>query len=66
MKTSLKILLLGTALIILVLMSVNLGNAQPPGLPSTEPSQAPIAGGLGVLAAAGASYALKKLKSKKH
>lgn len=38
--------------------------AQPPGLPST-PSQAPIDGGLGLLAAAGGGYALKKLRDRK-
>lgn len=32
-----------------------------PGLPN-PPSQAPIDGGLGLLAAAGGAYALKKLK----
>lgn len=37
--------------------------AQPPGLPSA-PDQAPIDGGLGVLAAAGAAYAYRKLKKK--
>jgi len=35
--------------------------AQPPGLPST-PDQAPIDGGLGLLAAAGGAYAWKKLR----
>lgn len=35
-----------------------------PGLPST-PSQAPIDGGLGLLAAAGGAYAYKKLRDKK-
>ena len=35
-----------------------------PGLPSA-PSQAPIDGGLGLLAAAGGTYAIKKLKQKK-
>jgi len=39
-------------------------NAQP-GLPSA-PSQAPIDGGLGLLAAAGGAYAFKKLKEKKN
>jgi len=34
-----------------------------PGLP-TPPSQAPIDGGLGLLAAAGGAYALKKLSDK--
>jgi hypothetical protein len=38
--------------------------AQPPGLPAT-PSQAPIDGGLGLLAAAGGGYALKKLRDRK-
>lgn len=37
--------------------------AQPPGLPSA-PSQAPIDGGLGLLAAGGAAYAWKKLRKK--
>ncbi|MEQ9264549.1 MAG: hypothetical protein RLN81_04970 [Balneolaceae bacterium] len=35
-----------------------------PGLPSA-PSQAPIDGGLGLLAAAGGAYAWKKLRDKK-
>lgn len=35
-----------------------------PGLPSA-PSQAPIDGGLGLLAAAGGAYAIKKLRDKK-
>ena len=37
--------------------------AQPPGLPNA-PSQAPIDGGLGLLAAGGAAYAWKKLRHK--
>lgn len=37
--------------------------AQPPGLPGA-PSQAPIDGGLGLLAAGGAAYAWKKLRRK--
>jgi len=41
---------------------MSLAMAQP-GLPSA-PSQAPIDGGLGLLAAAGGAYAYKKLKSK--
>ena len=35
-----------------------------PGLPAA-PSQAPIDGGLGLLAAAGGAYAWKKLKDRK-
>ena len=38
--------------------------AQPPGLPGS-PDQAPIDGGLGLLAAAGGGYALKKLRDRK-
>jgi len=42
---------------------MSLAMAQPPGLPGT-PSQAPIDGGLGLLAAAGGAYAYKKLKGR--
>lgn len=35
-----------------------------PGLPNT-PEQTPIDGGLGILAAAGGAYALKKLRDRK-
>lgn len=38
--------------------------AQPPGLPSA-PDQAPIDGGLGLLAAAGGAYALNKIRKSK-
>ncbi len=37
--------------------------AQPPGLPGA-PNQAPIDGGLGLLAAGGAAYAWRKLRKK--
>ncbi len=37
--------------------------AQPPGLPAT-PDQAPIDGGLSLLAVAGGAYAWKKLKGR--
>lgn len=37
--------------------------AQPPGLPGA-PNQAPIDGGLGLLAAGGAAYAVRKLRSR--
>ncbi len=59
MKPILIIIL--TLLTILALSMVI--NAQP-SLP-TGPSQAPIDGGLGVLAAAGGTYALKKLRDRK-
>ena len=52
--------------IIVVLLLPELASSQPPGLPG-NPDQAPIDGGLGILAAAGGAYALKKLRdSKKH
>ena len=38
--------------------------AQPPP-PPNKPTQAPIDGGLGLLAAAGGAYAIKKLRDKK-
>ncbi|MEQ9090066.1 MAG: hypothetical protein RIE52_03200 [Balneola sp.] len=57
MKT---LLLLLTSLII-ILLTTAVVLAQP-GLPS-DPAQAPIDGGLGLLAAAGGAYAWKKLKS---
>ena len=47
----------------LVLLASDLVMAQP-GLPSA-PSQAPIDGGLSLLAVAGGAYAIKKLKDKK-
>lgn len=50
-----------TAVIILFVLAV-VAHAQP-SLPG-DPSQAPIDGGLGVLAAAGGAYALKKLREK--
>ena len=46
----------------LVLIMVAVVQAQP-GLPSA-PSQAPIDGGLSLLAAAGGAYAIKKLRDK--
>ena len=50
---------------VLILMLLTVVQAQPP-LPETDPSQAPVDGGLGVLAAAGGAYALKKLREKKN
>ncbi|GAB5409766.1 MAG: hypothetical protein BalsKO_21310 [Balneolaceae bacterium] len=60
MKTLLLSLL--TITIILILTSVVLAQ---PGLPNA-PSQAPIDGGLGLLAAAGGAYAIKKLRDKRN
>ncbi|MFV1882864.1 MAG: PID-CTERM protein-sorting domain-containing protein [Balneola sp.] len=55
-------LILLTISILLITTSLLLAQ---PGLPSA-PSQAPIDGGLGLLAAAGGAYALKKLRNKKN
>ncbi|MFV1883807.1 MAG: PID-CTERM protein-sorting domain-containing protein [Balneola sp.] len=60
MKT-LLFLLITLAIIVITTVVVS---AQP-GLPSA-PSQAPIDGGLGLLAAAGGAYAIKKLRDKKN
>ena len=49
--------------VLFLLITTSVTYAQP-GLPSA-PSQAPIDGGLGLLAAAGGAYALKKLRDKK-
>lgn len=58
-KFSFAVLLISALLLILSVSA----DAQPPGLPG-DPSQAPIDGGLGLLAAAGGAYAYKKLKNK--
>ncbi len=47
----------------IILITTTILLAQPPGLPAA-PSQAPIDGGLGLLAAAGGAYAWKKLRKK--
>ena len=58
MKTRILLILVS------VMLYVNEWVLAQPGLPST-PDQAPIDGGLGLLAAAGAAYAVKKLRDKK-
>ena len=57
-----NLLILLLALTIVLLLSA-LAMAQP-GLPG-DPAQAPIDGGLGLLAAAGGTYAWKKLRDRK-
>ena len=47
----------------IVLLAAGIAFAQP-GLPG-NPSQVPIDGGLGLLAAAGGAYAVKKLRTRK-
>lgn len=59
MKTTFLLLL--TLTILLLASAVVLAQ---PGLPSA-PTQAPIDGGLSLLAAAGGAYAIKKLRDKK-
>ena len=60
--TSIFITLLITSLIIFLIPELSI--AQAPA-PPVDPSQAPIDGGLALLAAAGGAYGLKKLKNKK-
>jgi hypothetical protein len=60
---SLKRLLLSVVVLFLLAPFAADLIAQPPGLPDA-PSQAPIDGGLGLLAAGGAAYAWKKLRSR--
>lgn len=47
-----------------VLLWPELASAQPPPPPG-KPTQTPIDGGLGLLAAAGGAYAVKKLRDKR-
>jgi hypothetical protein len=47
-----------------ILILPDLASAQPPPPPS-KPTQTPIDGGLGLLAAAGGAYAVKKLRDRK-
>ena len=56
------VVLLLIALAVLVLP--DLASAQPPPPPG-KPTQTPIDGGLGLLAAAGGAYAVKKLRDKR-
>ena len=49
---------------IMALLTIDPAIAQTPGLPTT-PDQAPIDGGLGLLAVAGGAYAIKRLRRSK-
>jgi hypothetical protein len=60
MKTTLIILLT-----LITIFALSTFVSAQPSLPS-GPSQAPIDGGLGFLAAAGGAYALKKLRDRKN
>lgn len=59
-----RIIVITLLAIVLVLVVSSVVMAQPPGLPR-DPSQLPIDGGLGLLAAAGGAYAWKKLRNRK-
>lgn len=58
-----KTLQIGTVITMALLLAVVFGDlsAQPPGMP-VAPSQAPLDGGLSVLAIAGGAYALNKIR----
>lgn len=60
--TSVFITLLMASIIIVLIPEVGFTQAPPP---PGDPAQAPIDGGLALLAAAGGAYGLKKLKHKK-
>lgn len=62
-QLNLFLIVLLIVLIILILLP-DLSFSQPPP-PPTKPSQTPIDGGLGLLAAAGGAYAIKKLRDRK-
>ncbi|TVQ01060.1 MAG: hypothetical protein EA359_14790 [Balneolaceae bacterium] len=57
------IILLIVAVALFILPELALSQAPPP--PPSKPAQAPIDGGLGILAAAGGAYAIKKLRDRK-
>lgn len=57
------IILIGITLACIILPDVMFAQSAPPFLPD-KPEHTPIDGGLGILAAAGGAYALKKLRDK--
>ena len=59
----LKILILTFLLTLAVLLPIIHGQ---PGLPGEPPNEAPVDGGLALLAALGAGYGLKKLRNRDH
>ncbi|MEO1022692.1 MAG: hypothetical protein AAFW89_09110 [Bacteroidota bacterium] len=63
MKTKQFLLLILCISVLMIFFGTLQTTAQPPALPA-DPSQAPIDGGLGLLAAAGGVYALKKLRDR--
>lgn len=63
MKLLLITLLTITILLILASLALAQGTPSLPGFPA-NPDPAPIDGGLGLLAAAGGAYAIRKLRNK--
>jgi hypothetical protein len=63
MKKYLFIILILATVVALAVFLPELANGQPPPPPG-KPQQTPIDGGLGILAAAGGAYAIKKLRDK--
>ena len=63
-KAALIILVVLLLIALAVLVLPDLASAQPPPPPG-KPTQTPIDGGLGLLAAAGGAYAVKKLRDRK-
>lgn len=63
-----KVALITLVVLLVIALAVfilpELASAQPPPPPS-KPTQTPIDGGLGLLAAAGGAYAVKKLRNRK-
>ena len=60
-----KVILIVVVIVIAVIFLPDLLMGQPPPPPSKPIEQAPIDGGLALLAAAGGAYGYKKLKGKK-
>ena len=52
-------------LLVLLVCTTEAVIAQPPPMFPDEPEQTPIDGGLGILAAIGGTYAIKKLRDRK-
>ncbi len=66
MKSNLiTVLIICLLIFLLFAITPDLGFGQPPPPPSKPIEQAPIDGGLALLAAAGGAYGLKKLRSNK-
>jgi hypothetical protein len=64
MKKLNNVLMILCMVLAVMLVTPEWGHSQPPPPPS-KPTQTPIDGGLGLLAAAGGAYAIKKLRSRK-